>query len=249
MIKVSNNKKNTAEYAMNNDIKMSIFEHLEELRHRAIKATIFFIIITGICFSHINDISFVLQKPALGIKFLQLAPGEYFFSSIKISVYMGLIFSSPFIIYQLVLFILPGLTLKETQFLLPILLSSIILFFIGIFFSYSILIPAALHFFINYGADVVEPIWSFEQYFDFILILLISTGLAFQIPIVQIIIGLLNIISSQKMLQSWKYILLLSTIISAILTPSTDPVTQLFLSLAILILYFTGAFILKFLNK
>lgn len=249
MIKVSNNQKNTAQNTVNNDIKMSIFEHLEELRNRAIKASIFFILITCICFTYINDISFLLTQPALGIKFLQLAPGEYFFSSIKISVYMGLIFSSPFIIYQLVLFILPGLTIKETKFLLPILISSIILFFIGIFFSYNILIPAALHFFINYGADIVEPIWSFEQYFDFILVLLISTGLAFQIPIVQIIIGLLEIISSDKMLKSWRYILLSATIISAILTPSTDPVTQLCLSLAILILYFTGAFILKFLDK
>lgn len=234
---------------MNDDIKMSIFEHIEELRNRTIKATIFFIIVTFISFSYVKDISFLLQQPAKGIKFLQLAPGEYFFSSIKISSYTGLIISSPFIIYQIVLFILPGLTTKETNFFLPILISSIALFFIGIFFSFKILIPAALKFLIYYGSDVVEPIWSFEQYFDFILILLVSTGLAFQVPIIQIIIGLLGIISPNQMLKSWKYILLLSTIISAILTPSTDPVTQLLLSFAILALYFIGTFILRFLKK
>lgn len=231
------------------DIRMSIFEHLEELRHRAIKATLFFVIATGISFTYVNEISFILKQPAMGVKFLQLAPGEYFFSSIKISSYTGLIISSPFIVYQAILFILPGLTAKETYFFLPILFSSIFLFFIGIYFSYTILIPAALHFFINYGSDIVEPLWSFEQYFDFILILLISTGLAFQVPIIQVIIGLVGIISSKQMMHSWKYIILLATIVSAIITPSTDPFTQLFLSSAILILYFAGICILIILNK
>lgn len=242
-------KKNTAKNKQSYDIEMSIFEHIEELRYRAIKAIVFFIIITGIAFTHVKEISYILQQPATGIHFLQLGPGEYFFSSIKISSYTGLIISSPFIIYQIVLFILPGLTEKETKFFLPILLSSIFLFFIGIYFSYKLLIPAALHFFINYGSEIVEPFWSFEQYFDFILILLISTGLAFQIPIIQIIIGFFNIISAQQMLNSWKYIVLFSTVLSAIITPSTDPITQIFLSLAILMLYFGGVFILIILKK
>lgn len=234
---------------MTNQIRMSIFEHIEELRSRTIKALIFFIIVTSISFAYVKDIAYLLQQPALGVKFLQLAPGEYFFSSIKISSYTGLMISIPFIIYQIVLFILPGLTIKETSFFLPLLISSISLFFIGLYFSFTTLIPAALIFFINYGSDIVEPIWSFEQYFDFILILLISTGFVFQIPIIQIIIGLLNIVSSKQMSFYWKYILLFSTIISAILTPSTDPLTQIILSIAILLLYFIGILVLKILNK
>ena len=228
---------------------MSILEHIEELRTRTLKATIFFIISTFISFSYIKEISYLLQQPANGIRFLQLAPGEYFFSSIKISSYTGLIISSPFIIYQIVLFILPGLTSTETKFFLPILIASICLFFTGIYFSFKILIPASLHFFIKYGADIVEPLWSFEQYFDFILILLFSTGLAFQIPVIQIILGIIGAIPSAQMLKSWKYIFLIATVLSAILTPSTDPITQLLLSSAILFLYFSGILILKFLKK
>jgi sec-independent protein translocase protein TatC len=231
------------------EIKMSILEHIEELRSRTFKATIFFIISTFISFSYIKELSYLLQQPAIGIKFLQLAPGEYFFSSIKISSYTGLIISSPFIIYQIVLFILPGLTRTEAKFFLPILITSICLFFTGIYFSFKILIPAALNFFIEYGSEIVEPLWSFEQYFDFILLLLFSTGLAFQIPIIQIVLGLMNIISSNQMLKSWRYILLFATILSAILTPSTDPITQLLLSCAILFLYFAGILVLKLLSK
>lgn len=234
---------------MKTDLKMSVLEHIEELRHRAIKATIFFSLTTAVAFFYVNNISYLLQQPAAGIKFLQLAPGEYFFASLKISGYTGLVISSPFIIYQLALFIIPGLTVKETRLFLPILISSICLFFLGIYFAFQFLIPAALHFFITYGSDIVEPIWSFEQYFDFILILLVSTGLAFQIPIIQVVAGVSGLISSDKMTQSWKYILLLSTIISAVLTPSTDPATQLILSVAILILYFAGIVILKLLDK
>ena len=234
---------------MKTDLKMSVLEHIEELQHRVIKSATFFIITAIFSFFYVNNISYLLQQPATGIKFLQLAPGEYFFASVKISSYTGLIISSPFVIYQIILFILPGLTIKEAKLFLPILVSSIALFFVGMCFAFQFLIPAALHFFINYGSDIVEPIWSFEQYFDFVLILLVSTGLAFQFPIVQIMAGISGIISSKTMSKSWKYVLLSSTVISAILTPSTDPVTQVVMSIAILLLYFGGILVLKLLNK
>ena len=115
--------------------------------------------------------------------------------------------------------------------------------------SYYYLIPAALQFFINYSADIIEPLWSFNQYFDFILVLFYTTGLAFQIPIVQILLGILNVISGQEMLKLWRYVILIATIIGAVLTPSTDPVTQLLLTGAILFLYFIGAATVIILKK
>jgi sec-independent protein translocase protein TatC len=228
---------------------MSMAEHLDELRNRLINTLIILSISIIINFAFIKKLTFILQQPALGVKFLQLAPGEYFFVSIKISLYSGLILSFPFAIYQIIMFILPGLTTKETKIIIPAILGSCILFFIGIIFGYIILAPAALQFFIHYGEEIIEPIWSFAQYFDFILLLLFSTGLAFQIPIIQITLGLLNIISVQQMLNAWKYMIFISTIMGAILTPSTDPLTQLIMSFAILILYFSGIMILVILNK
>nr|YP_010198213.1 Sec-independent protein translocase component TatC [Gracilaria ornata]UAD86629.1 Sec-independent protein translocase component TatC [Gracilaria ornata] len=234
---------------INPNTEMSIFEHLEELRERIFIASIIFCVITIVCFAYMKNIAYILQQPAIGIKFLQLAPGEYLFTSIKVSLYTGFLLSSPFIIYQITLFILPGLTKKESKFIIPILLTSVILFFSGIIFAYVILAPAALQFLINYGNEIVEPIWSFEQYFNFILLLLFSTGIAFQIPIIQIVLGILKIFSSTEMYAYWKYIVLSATIIAAIITPSTDPVTQIIMSLAILILYSSGIIILKILNK
>jgi sec-independent protein translocase protein TatC len=116
-----------------------------------------------------------------------------------------------------------------------------LLFAVGLLFAYYILIPAALNFFIGYSSTVFESLWSFDQYFDFILFLFYSTGLSFQVPILQIILGLAGIVTGKQMLNSWRYVVLGSTIISAILTPSTDPVTQLCLAGAIVFLYLTGA--------
>jgi len=230
-------------------LELPLLEHIEELCQRIFFLFWVILVLTCLAFFEVKNIVEILELPIRNIKFFQLSPGEYFISTIKISFYTGLLFSTPFIISQLILFLLPGLTKKEIKIVLPLLIGSLLLFGLGLAFSYYTLIPAALNFFLNYSKEVLEPLWSFDQYFDFILILFYSTGLAFQIPIVQILVGLLNIISANQMLSAWRYIILLSTILGAILTPSTDPLTQLLLSLAILLLYFTGLSILFLLKN
>nr|QUS63674.1 hypothetical chloroplast RF43 [Haslea silbo]QUS63878.1 hypothetical chloroplast RF43 [Haslea silbo] len=225
-------------------LELPFAEHIEELRQRLFLLFWVIIILTCTAFIEVKDLVKILELPIQNVKFFQISPGEYFISTIKISFYTGLLFSSPFVIGQLILFLLPGLTKKETKIILPLLLSSLVLFGLGLIFSYYVLIPAALNFFLNYSEEVIEPLWSFDQYFEFILVLFYSTGLAFQIPILQILVGLLNIVSTKQMLGAWRYIVLMSTILGAILTPSTDPLTQLLLSLAILLLYFSGLGIL-----
>nr|YP_010925580.1 sec-independent periplasmic protein translocase component C [Neoporphyra dentata]WKD83812.1 sec-independent periplasmic protein translocase component C [Neoporphyra dentata] len=232
-----------------NDIPMSITEHLEELRQRTLFVFLFFLLTATLSFTQIKIIVAILQAPAIGIKFLQLAPGEYFFSSIKVAIYSGIVATTPFGVYQVILYVLPGLTGRERKIIIPILISSVLLFVIGGIFAYFILAPAALTFLISYGSDIVEPLWSFEQYFDFILLLLFSTGLAFEIPIIQLLLGVSGTLSSKQMIRAWRYIIIISTIAGAILTPSTDPVTQIIMSSAVLVLYFSGIVILLLLKK
>jgi sec-independent protein translocase protein TatC len=225
-------------------LELPFSEHIEELRQRCFHIFWIILILTFAAFIEMKFLVEILQLPVSNVKFFQLSPGEYFGSTVKISFYTGLLFGSPFAIGQIILFLLPGLTEKETKIILPLLLSSLVLFGLGLFFSYYALIPAALNFFLDYSDEVIEPLWSFDQYLEFILVLFYSTGLAFQIPIIQILLGLLNIVSAKQMLDAWRYVILLSTIIGAILTPSTDPLTQLLLSTAILLLYFSGVGIL-----
>jgi sec-independent protein translocase protein TatC len=230
-------------------LELPFSEHIEELRQRIFIVFWIILLLTSLAFIEVKSLVKILELPVENVKFFQVAPGEYFISTIKISFYTGLLFSSPFVIGQLILFLLPGLTKKETKIILPLLLSSLILFGLGLAFSYYALIPAALNFFLNYSEEVLEPFLSFDQYFEFILVLFYSTGLAFQIPIIQILVGLLNIVSPNQMLGAWRYIILVSTILGAVLTPSTDPLTQLLLSVAILLLYFSGLGILFLLKN
>ncbi len=231
------------------EVEMSLFDHLEELRQRIFYALIGTVVGIVGCFLAVRPIVQLLELPADGVKFLQLAPGEFFFVSIKVAGYSGIVISSPWILYQLIQFILPGLTRRERRLIGPVVLGSSVLFFLGLIFAYIALIPAALNFFISYGADVVEQQWSIDRYFEFVLLLLFSTGLAFQIPIVQLLLGLLGIVSSKRMIAGWRYVILGALIMGAVLTPSTDPVTQSLLGGAVLSLYFGGIGLVKLIGK
>jgi sec-independent protein translocase protein TatC len=231
------------------DVEMSLFDHLEELRRRIFYALIAVAIGIAGCFLGVKPIVQLLEIPARGVKFLQLAPGEYFFVSLKVAGYSGLLVSSPFILYQIIQFVLPGLTRRERRLIGPIVMGSSLLFFTGLAFAYVALIPAALNFFISYGAEVVEQLWSIDKYFEFVLLLMFSTGLAFQIPIIQLLLGFLGIVSSRQMLSGWRIVILGAAILGAVLTPSTDPFTQSLLAGAVLALYFGGIGLVKLLGK
>ena len=237
------------DYQEIDDVEMSLFDHLEEFRSRILYALIaVFVGVIG-CFAIVNKIVALLEIPAQGVKFLQLAPGEYFFVSIKVAGYSGILVASPAILYQIVSFILPGLTRKEKRTVAPIVFGSSILFGLGIVFAYKLLIPAALNFFISYGGDVVEQFWSIDRYFEFVLLLLFSTGLAFQIPVIQALLAMTGIVNSTKMLASWRYVVLGAVVLGAVLTPSTDPMTQSLLAGAVGMLYFGGIFLVKAMGK
>ncbi|MBF2098431.1 MAG: twin-arginine translocase subunit TatC [Gloeomargaritaceae cyanobacterium C42_A2020_066] len=222
------------------DVEMPLFDHLEELRQRLfwVLGTLGLAVVG--CFLAVRPLVQFLERPAGPVKFLQLAPGEFFFVSLKVAAYSGLILSSPMVLYQVLAFVLPGLTLRERRLVAPVVLGSTVLFGLGLTFAYSALVPAALRFFLNYGSDVVEPLWSIEKYFEFILVLMFSTGLAFQIPILQVLLGVLGIVSAPQMLAGWRYVLLGAVILGAVLTPSTDPLTQVLLGGAIAGLYLGG---------
>ncbi|NEO27863.1 MAG: twin-arginine translocase subunit TatC, partial [Kamptonema sp. SIO4C4] len=221
----------------------------EELRQRIFYSFIAAVIAIAGCFFVVRPIVDILEAPAKGVKFLQLAPGEFLWVSFKVAGYSGLLLASPFILFQIISFVVPGLTRRERRLLAPVVLGSGVLFFVGLGFAYFALIPAALKFFVSYGADVVEQAWSIERYFEFVLLLMFGTGLVFQVPVLQLVLGFLGIVSSQQMLSGWRYVILGALIIGAVVTPSTDPVTQSLLAGAVLGLYFGGIGATKLIGK
>ncbi|KAF8390068.1 hypothetical protein HHK36_024589 [Tetracentron sinense] len=233
------------------DKEMSIYDHLEELRQRLFVSVLAIGAAILGCFSFSKELIMLLEAPvrSQGVRFLQLAPGEFFFTTLKVSGYCGLLLGSPVILYEIIAFVLPGLTRDERRFLGPIVLGSSVLFYAGLFFSYSVLTPAALNFFINYAEGVVESLWSIDQYFEFVLVLMFSTGLSFQVPVIQLLLGQVGLVSGDQMLSIWRYVVVGAVVAAAVLTPSTDPLTQMLLAGPLLGLYLGGAWMVKLIGR
>ena len=121
-------------------LELPFSEHIEELRQRFFHIFWIILFLTCVAFLEVKLLVKILELPVDNVKFFQLSPGEYFVSTVKISFYTGLLFGSPFAIGQIILFLLPGLTKKETKVILPLLISSLCLFVLGLVFSYYALI-------------------------------------------------------------------------------------------------------------
>ena len=222
------------------EVEMSFVDHLEELRWRLLRSLGALLAGAGLCLIWVRPLVKLLEQPAQGIRFLQLAPGEYLFVSLKVAGYAGLTLALPYVLYEGLGFVLPGLSRRERRLVAPAVAASAVLFLAGLAFAWWALVPAALRFLVSYGADVVEPIWSIERYLDFVLLLMVATGLAFELPVLQLLLGALGLVRSRQMLASWRLVVLLAAVAGAVLTPSTDPVTMLLLSGAISALFLVG---------
>jgi len=222
------------------EVDMPLLDHLEELRRRLLRSLLAVALSAAGCLLLVRPLVRLLEAPAQGTQLLQLAPGEFLFVSFKVAGYSGLILALPYVIYEGLGFVTPGLNRRERRLVGPAVAASGVLFLSGLAFAWWALIPAALRFLVSYGADVVEPLWSIERYMDFVLLLMLTTGLAFQLPMLQWLLGVLGLVRALTMLRSWRWVVLLAAVAGAVLTPSTDPVTMLLLTGAIVGLFFSG---------
>lgn len=232
------------------DIELIFDEHFNEIKQRIFQSFFFIIVNIIIAFLNSSEIVNFLQKPLSNLKFFQVSPSDFFISTIEISLFFGLLISSPIFINQLILFLFPSFSIKENNIFFSLSIFSYVLFFLGLNFSYFILIPITLGFFINYSKNNIQPLLSFTEYINFIGVIFFSTAIIFQVPIVQVILSLLNIISGRKMLELLRFVIIGSTIISAIFTPSADPLAQIILAFVLILLYICGSLVsILFFNK
>jgi sec-independent protein translocase protein TatC len=222
------------------EVEMTLVDHLEELRRRILRSLLALVVAAAACLAFVRPLVRLLELPAGDIRFLQLAPGEFLAVSLKVAGYGGLTLALPYMLYEALAFVLPGLSRRERRLVAPAVAASALLFAAGLVFAWWALVPAALNFLVSYGADVVEPMWSIERYLDFVLLLMVATALSFQLPVLQLILGALGLIRARTMGAAWRWVLLGAAVASAVLTPSTDPLTMLLLAGAIMALYLVG---------
>lgn len=232
-----------------NKIYLGILDHNKELFDRIIQLVIFLIGLVSVCLFYIKDLTQLVQKIVPNVKFFQPSPQEYFLLSFTIAISLALIIETPFIILSILSYLFPALFGKEKTIIIGLIFFSFFLFISGSFFAAKVVIPTALKFFFSYTEDVLEPLWSFREYIDFIWLAYIGCFFSFQLPFFQFLLGFTGLCTTRFCFESFRYLLLLSTILGAILTPSTDPLTQLLFSLAIIVLYCIGSFGLFSLEK
>jgi sec-independent protein translocase protein TatC len=230
-------------------IYMGLKEHNQELRERLFQLLIFLIILVGLCFSQTKTLAQFLQGAIEGIKFFQPSPDEYFFLSFKLALSAAIFLESPLLIIYGICYLFPALLTKEKFAFGSLLILSFILVIAGGIYAYKVVAPAALTFFFAYTKDILEPLWSFQEYVDFLWVLFLGSIYTFQIPVIQILLGFVGICTSKNCFKWLKYVLLASTVLAAVITPSTDPLTQIIFTVAILVLFVTGSGLLFTLEK
>ena len=218
---------------------MPLSKHLEELRSKIILSLVCFCITSCIGFSLSKEFIRVLISVApTGTAFLQIKPGEFFFTALRTAFYFGLLFSSPLIIWQLGSFVFPGLNLKEKRIIIPILSGAPLLFLCGSVFAYLFVVPSMLNFLFGFGKDVISTSISIESFISFTLMIMAICGCTFLLPIVILALANVGIVNSKILISQWRHAILSSVILGAILTPTPDPFNMSIVSGILIGLYF-----------
>jgi sec-independent protein translocase protein TatC len=208
---------------------MSFLEHLEELRRRIIYCIIAVAVGFFACWGYAEKIVGWMEKPIMeALKrnsmpqtLVYLNPTDPFNLYLKIGALAGLFVACPFVLYQVWLFVSPGLYRNEKRYVVPFMLSTVALFLSGGFFGYKLVYPAALDFLIGYGKQF-QPMITIHEYTDLFLTVILGLGVVFELPILVFFLALMGVVSAGWMWRNVRYSILVIFIIAAVLTPTTD---------------------------
>lgn len=231
----------------------SLISHLLELRNRLVKAAIAVFIVFIPSAVYRNEIFDVLAMPLLA----QLPDGSMpiatgvmspFVTPFKLAFFFAVFIAMPFVLYQIWAFVAPGLYRREKRFAIPLLLSSIVLFYVGAGFAYRFVFPMAFHFFISSAPKNIMVAPDINNYLEFALTTFFAFGLAFEIPVVVVLLTLTGLVSVQKLSAARGYVIIGIFVAAAILTPP-DPLSQIMMAIPMWLLYEAGLLLARVLSR
>ena len=226
--------------------EQTLLQHLGELRRRVFICVVALLVGSVISFVFFEQIIEVLVSPAkdLGLgtggELIYTEVTELLTTAIKVSFVSGLILASPVILFQVVMFIAPGLTSREKRYLFGFMPAVLLAFVGGVAFAYYVLTPPALHFLLTFGGDVAVPLIRISNIINLMIRLLFWMGLAFETPLVMYLLASLGIVSAQGLGRFRRYWVVVAFILAAIITPTVDPVNQGLVAGPLLVLYEAG---------
>lgn len=226
----------------------SLHDHLAELRKRLIYCIYILMIATGLCYGFSEKIFNFVRAPIApylpGGGLIYTGPLDKFIAHLKLSVVAGILISCPFWLYQIWQFVAPGLYSKERKYTMGFIVSGTMLFVLGAAFSYYIALPMAFQFLMTFGGEVDKPMISIDQYMGFFTQMCLMFGVAFELPLIIIVLGMLGIVSHSFLAKNRRYAIMIIAIISAIITPP-DLLSMVMMLVPMWVLFEVGVFIVK----
>ena len=235
------------------DKVVSVGEHLLELRNRLTIATLTLVLTTVLALVFAQDAIDYLLAPGRDADpdfrpiFTELL--GFFGAYIKVSLLIGVTLAMPMILYQGVMYLNPALTSGERRWILPIILLASVSFAGGAAFAFFVAWPPALNFLLNFGSDVVDAQVTINDYINKLTRFMFWTGVIFETPLVLMGLGFLGVVSSHGLAHAWRWAIIGSFVLAAVITPSVDPVTQAAVALPLITLYGLGILLVKLVER
>ena len=226
--------------------KMSFIDHLTELRRRLLWCVLAVVILFVPAFYFSAEIFDFLMEPLIenlpeGSSLIFTRPAEGFTTYLKVSFFAAMIGAVPFILYQVWLFVAPALYKQEKQIVVPFILFGTIFFVMGAAFCYYVASPPAFKFLLNeYSSDYVKAFPTIREALSFFMALIFGFGLVFEFPLIIFVLARVGIVTSKWLRQKRKYAFLLSAVVAAILTPTTDAISMMLMFVPIIVFYELG---------
>ncbi len=250
---MTDNEKNLAQVAQeqtsdNDDGTMSLLEHLDELRTRIIKSLLAIAFGSAVAYFFLDEITNYLTLPVGKLYYMR--PGEAFFTYLKIDIAAGFLIALPIIFYHAWKFFLPALTRDERAVMGVLVPASVTLFFVGMAFSFFLILPVALKFFMGFGeeSENLQSMFSFASYFEFVILFVLPFGFVFELPLVIIVLGKLGILTSEILGKYRRYVFFFAFVIGALVT-SPDVITQIAVAIPVVLLYEVGYLVVKYILR
>lgn len=234
---------------------MPLLEHLVELRFRVVRALYGVLVGFGACWSfseHLMDWIRSPIKPYLGTTagggLVFLGVMDKFLAHVKISFWAGVILSCPYWLFHVWRFIAPGLYEKEKKYAAGFIAFGSFMFAVGVSFAYFLVFPAAFKFLLHFGGSVDQPLITLSEYLSFFVTTTLVFGLAFELPLIMAVLGMIGLINDQMLRKNRRYAIVILAVASAVLTPP-DALSMFMLLVPLCLLYEISIWLVKLLGK